>query len=103
MPPTLPAFSETERDRRWRETRERMAAQGIDAVALPPAGPHWEGPGDANHRYLSQVGGDGASIAMVFPRTGGPTVVLSQPDEAVHWREVSWTEDVRGSEGGRYG
>jgi Xaa-Pro aminopeptidase len=103
MPLPLPAFSETERDRRWRETREQMAAQGIDALALPPAPMHHGDPGDANHRYLSQVGGDGAPVGMVFPRAGEPTVVLSHPDQAAHWRALSWTEDLRGSEGGRYG
>src|SRR5712692_5863581 len=101
MAETLPTFTETERDRRWREAREQLAAQGIDALALPPAaGRGWD-PGDANHRYLSQVGGNDVGVAMVFPQAGEPTVVLADPDEAAHWRRVSWIEDVRGSEGGR--
>src|SRR5439155_6951227 len=38
----LPTFSGQERDRRWRETRARMAQAGIDVLALLPAGGHWD-------------------------------------------------------------
>ena len=81
----MPLFSEMERDRRWRETRERMAAQGMDALALLPVGASRHDPGCANQQYLSQVGGYRLQTAMVFPRLGDPTVVIPGEGGVVRW------------------
>lgn len=96
----FPTFSDVERDRRWRETRERMGAQGMDALVLLPAAMNRWG---ANQRYLSQVGGNNVQVALLFPLAGDPMVVIPSLDEAIHWKRIAWIDDLRGSEGGRYG
>jgi len=80
-----------------------MATAGIDALALLPAGVGDDDAGCANQRYLSQVGGNGARLAMLFPQTGEPTGVLAAPDEPAYWRPTSWLDDLRVSEAGRLG
>jgi Xaa-Pro dipeptidase len=98
----FPTFSAAERDRRWTETREKMARAGIAALAMPASGGHWD-QFFANQRYLSQIGGNQYRTAMVFPLDGDPTLVIPGIGEAVHWRKISWVEDIRGSDGHRYG
>ena len=96
-----PTFSDAERDRRWRETRERLNKAGLAALAMPQAGGHWDHY-FADQRYLSQVGGNQYRVAMVFPSQGDPTVIIPGFGEAVHWRKVSWVDDIRGSDGRQF-
>jgi len=87
-------FSLTERDRRWRGVRERMARDGIEVIIAPPNNGNstdWQ----ADARYLSHCGGGAdASIGCVFPLADEPTVVATS---AVRWgpRVQDWIADVR--------
>jgi len=77
-----------------------MAQAGIDALAMPPAGGHWDH-WLANQRYLSQVGGHQYRVAMVFPAEGEPTIIIPVLDEARFWRQLAWVDDIRA--GNRFG
>ncbi len=95
------SFSAAERERRWDETRQRMARAGIAALAILPG---WGPLGhlSANQRYLCNAGDQRSPAAAVFPVQGSPTLVL--PAEAVAAAgQEPWTEDVRADGGGRHG
>ena len=98
----LPTFSEAERSRRWRETRERMAAAGIGGLAMPPSGGYTHRH-LANQRYLSQVGGNQCPVGMVFPLDGEPTLIVPTRAEIAQWQRISWVQDLRDSGGARPG
>jgi len=89
-----PRFSITERDRRWKAVRERMAAAGIDVIVCPNNTGH-STDFQANCRYLSHVGGGGdADIAVVFPLEADCTAIATSA--APRWPTVQdWTLDVR--------
>jgi Xaa-Pro aminopeptidase len=99
----FPTFSVTERDRRWAETRARMAAESIDALVLPPGLAAVGGAGNASHRYLSQVGWNHVPMALVFPVTGEPTLFLPDDEDPRAWQKLSWVEDVRAGPLERFG
>jgi Xaa-Pro aminopeptidase len=89
-----PRFSLTERDRRWRAVRAKMAARAIDVIVCP------NNTGNstdfqANSRYLTHVGGGGdADVAVVFPLEGKVTAIATSAAE--RWPTVQeWTTDVR--------
>lgn len=75
-------FSEAEHERRWNQTRQRMAAASLDVLVLAPSS------GSANQRYLSGASTAAVPAAVVFPSAGEPTVLAS---EAV----PCWIRDVR--------
>ena len=62
-------FSLEERDRRWARVRELMARDGIDViVCLPCSNNHDRGQADA--RYLTQLGENSDEATVVFPLEG---------------------------------
>lgn len=68
----VPRFTLEERDRRWREVRERMYQRGLDALMIWANDRNW-GMAKANLRYLTQVPGQPDAIGL-FPLQGEPTV-----------------------------
>ena len=89
-----PRFSLAERDRRWREVRARMAAQGLDALVTPQNTGH-SMDFQANTRWLTHCGGGGdADVAAVFPLEGEVTVVATSVQP--RWPPVqNWVTDLR--------
>jgi hypothetical protein len=99
-------FSAAERERRWQETRQCMAAAGVEALVMPPGiGPL--GPLNANQRNLCNVPDGHTATGAVFPMRGSPTLVL--PPGAIDAGAIEgagaalWADDVRTSEDGRFG
>ncbi|MPZ15249.1 MAG: M24 family metallopeptidase [Chloroflexi bacterium] len=78
---TNAVFSEAERDRRWARVRELMRRDGIDLiVCLPCTNSHDRGQADA--RYLTQLGENSDEATVAFPIEGDVT--------AWHTRGGAW-------------
>ncbi len=97
LKPYVPQLSITERDRRWRAARERMAARGIDCLIV------WgntlsQGLGMTNVRYLTQVGSWHGGIA-VFPYDGAVTLFSAPRHMSVPYNGYAaaqeWIQDIR--------
>jgi len=89
-----PRFSLTERDRRWKAVRAKMAEQNIDVIVTPQNTGH-SMDFQANTRYLTHCGGGGdADIAAVFPLNGAVTAIATTANP--RWTTTQdWTTDVR--------
>jgi Xaa-Pro dipeptidase len=89
--PVLSSFSQAERDRRYASVRALMAERELDVLVVPV------GDGadtQANARYLSQIGGNGAWV--VLPATGEATAFLGSDREVRMWAEhLTWPSDLR--------
>lgn len=97
LKPYLPQLSLTERDRRWRAARERMAARGIDCLIV------WgntisQGLGMTNVRYLTQVGSWHGGIAL-FPIEGEVTLFSAPRHMSLPYNGYlaaqDWVQDIR--------
>ena len=91
---SYPRFSLTERDRRWKAVRAKMAEQNIDVIVTPQNTGH-SMDFQANTRYLTHCGGGGdADIAAVFPLDGAVTAIATTANP--RWTTTQeWTTDVR--------
>ena len=89
----IPLPSLTERDRRYKNVRERMAREGLDVLLLPANHSRWEQM-MADSRYLSGIGGFATEVFTVFPAEGDPTAYVF--NRAGWWKQAqNWTADVR--------
>ncbi|HZT06408.1 MAG TPA: M24 family metallopeptidase [Chloroflexota bacterium] len=92
-------FSLAERDRRWRKARELMARDGIDAiVCLPWTSNHDRG--QADPRYLTQLGENSDETTIVFPLDGEVTAWHSRGGV---WPSSNWFTDIRAAARGTGG
>src|SRR5260370_28343559 len=93
--PDVPRLSLVERDRRWSRVRELMTRDGIDVLLAFNNSSSWD-QGNGNGRYLSSVGGNCASVSVVFPRTGDVTVFAGPVPAPAYWLQFQeWVSDVR--------
>ena len=89
----IPLPSLTERDRRYKNVRERMARERLDVLLLPANHSRWEQM-MADSRYLSGIGGFATEVFTVFPAEGDPTAYVF--NRAGWWKQAqNWTADVR--------
>jgi len=86
-----PVFSLAERDARWGKVRGLMARDGIDViVCLPCTNAH--GRGQANARYLTQLGENSDEATVAFPIDGDVTAWHSRGGV---WPSSNWFTDIR--------
>jgi Xaa-Pro aminopeptidase len=89
----VPLPSVAERDRRYKNVRERMAREGLDVLLLPANHSRWEQM-MADSRYLSGIGGFATEVFTVFPAEAEPTAYVF--NRAAWWKQAqNWTADVR--------
>ena len=89
----VPLPSLAERDRRYKNVRERMAREGLDVLLLPANHSRWEQM-MADSRYLSGIGGFATEVFTVFPAEGDPAAYVF--NRAGWWKQAqNWTADVR--------
>ncbi len=92
-------FSIEERDRRWAKVRRLMARDGIDlVVCLPCTNSHGRGQADA--RYLTQLGENSDETTVSFPIEGAVTAWHSRPGV---WPSSNWVSDIRAGHRGSGG
>jgi Xaa-Pro aminopeptidase len=81
-------FSLDERDARWRKVRDLMRRDGIDLiVCLPCTNSHDRGQADA--RYLTQLGENSDETTVAFPVEGG---VAAWHSRGGAWPSSNWLE-----------
>jgi Xaa-Pro dipeptidase len=96
---TNAVFTLEERDRRWAKVRELMARDGINLVlCLPCTNSHDRGQADA--RYLTQLGENSDETTVAFPIEGGVTAWHSRPGV---WPSSNWFADIRATARGTGG
>jgi Xaa-Pro dipeptidase len=84
-------FSLTERDRRWAKVRGLMRAEGVDLIlCLPCTNSHDRGQADA--RYLTQLGENSDETTVCFPIEGSVTAWHSRGGV---WPSSNWFADIR--------
>jgi Xaa-Pro dipeptidase len=84
-------FSNEERDSRWSKVRALMARDGIDVIAcLPWTSNHDRGQADS--RYLTQLGENSDETSVIFPIEGDVTAWHSRGGV---WPSSSWITDLR--------
>jgi len=92
-------FSVAERDRRWAKVRRLMARDGVDLIlCLPCTNSHDRGQADA--RYLTQLGENSDETTVAFPIEGGVTAWHSRPGV---WPSSNWFSDIRATARGTGG
>jgi Xaa-Pro aminopeptidase len=93
--PNLPRLSLNERDLRWSRVRKLMARDNLEAIISFANSSSWDS-GNANGRYLTAVGGNGAQISAVFPREGEVTAITGPVPTPAFWRQAQdWVDDIR--------
>jgi len=84
-------FSLAERDARWTKVRRLMARDGIDViVCMPCTNSHDRG--QADPRYLTQLGENSDEVTAAFPIEGEVTAWHSRGGV---WPSSNWFADVR--------
>lgn len=84
-------FSLAERDQRWAKVRKLMARNGIDVIfCLPCTNSHDRGQADA--RYLTQLGENSDETTVAFPIEGKVTAWHSRGGV---WPSSNWFADIR--------
>jgi Xaa-Pro aminopeptidase len=92
-------FSLDERERRWGKVRQLMRRDGVDViVCLPWNGNHDRG--QADPRYLTQLGENTDETTVVFPLDDGVTAWHSRGGV---WPSSTWLTDVRAAPRGTGG
>jgi Xaa-Pro aminopeptidase len=92
-------FSLDERDRRWAKVRQLMARDRIDLiVCLPCTNSHDRGQADS--RYLTQLGENSDETTVAFPIEGNVTAWHSRPGV---WPSSNWFSDIRATNRGSGG
>ena len=71
-------FPVAERDRRWAKVRALMARDGIDVIACLPCTTNHDR-GQADVRYLTQLGENSDEMVAAFPIEGEVTAWRSRP------------------------
>jgi Xaa-Pro aminopeptidase len=89
-------FPLEERDRRWAKVRGLMQRDGIDLIICLPNTHNYDR-GQADSRYLSQLGENGDETTLAFPIEGAPTAWLSRGGV---WPGSNWLSDIRAGERG---
>jgi len=94
-PVDYPRFSNAERDRRWDLVRALMHRDGVDVILGFPNS-HMFDSFQASTRYLTGIGGNCASVGVVFPQAGAITAIVS-PDQAPSYLQAvqDWVADIR--------
>jgi Xaa-Pro aminopeptidase len=94
-PVDVPRLSLAERDRRWARVRELMDRDGIDVIFGAP-NTHMFDQFQSSVRYLTGLGGNCASVEVVFPRYGEVTAIVS-PDQSPDYLRAlqDWVFDIR--------
>lgn len=91
-----PVFSVEERNRRWAKVRALMARDGIDVIAcLHCTSGHDRGQADA--RYLTQLGENCEEVVVYFPIEGDVTAWHTRPGV---WPSSNWFTDIRRAQRG---
>jgi Xaa-Pro dipeptidase len=94
-PVDYPRFSDAERDRRWTTARKLMRRDGIDVIVGFPNS-HMFDSFQASTRYLTGIGGNCASVGVVFPLSGDVTAIVSPDQDPAYLRAVQdWVRDIR--------
>ena len=75
----VPRFSLIEREQRWRRVRQLMERDGLDVIVTPST------TGARDGRYLSGIGVNGSSAAVVFPREGEVTALTGPVPSREYW------------------
>ena len=84
-------FSIKERSRRWSKVRRLMKRDGVDLiVCMPCTNSHDRGQADA--RYLTQLGENSDEVSVAFPVTGKVTAWQSRGGV---WPSSNWLSDIR--------
>lgn len=92
-------LSLAERDRRWSEIRRLMREKDLDCLLLFGLPLSWDFK-VANARFVSQVGGNGAYVVVIFPLEEEPTCIISMPTFVPYWsRAQNWVKDIRAKRG----
>ena len=92
-------FSLAERDRRWQGVRDLMAREAVDViVCLPCTNGHDRG--QADHRYLTQLGENCEEQIVYFPIEGEITAWHTRPGV---WPSSNWFTDIRRARRGEGG
>src|SRR6266567_8673909 len=81
-----PVFSLTERDKRWTKVRKLMARDGIEVILCMPC-TNAHGRGQADARYLTQLGENSDEVTAVFPIQGDVTAWHSRGGV---WPSSNW-------------
>jgi Xaa-Pro aminopeptidase len=90
-----PRFSDAERDLRWNKVRSLMQRDGIDILVGFPNS-HMFDSFQASTRYLTGIGGNCASVGVVFPMSGDVTAIVSPDQNPAYLRAVQdWVADIR--------
>jgi Xaa-Pro aminopeptidase len=90
-----PRFSDAERDLRWQKVRSLMQRDGIDILVGFPNS-HMFDSFQASTRYLTGIGGNCASVGVVFPMSGNVTAIVSPDQNPAYLRAVQdWVADIR--------
>lgn len=93
--PEVPRFSLAERELRWGRVRSLMDHDALDVIVIPRSTGAWDG-GNANARYLTGLGGNGAGGAIVFPREGEVTAIVGPVPSREYWLAFQdWVTDIR--------
>jgi Xaa-Pro aminopeptidase len=94
-PVDVPRLSRGERDRRWARVRGLMDRDAIDVIVGVP-NTHMFDQFQASVRYLTSLGGNCASVGVVFPRDGEVMAVVSPDQSPDYLRAVQdWLSDIR--------
>jgi Xaa-Pro dipeptidase len=94
-PVDYPHFSNAERDRRWNAVRALMQRNGVDVILGFPNS-HMFDSFQASTRYLTGIGGNCASVGVVFPQAGHITAIVSPDQAPAYLRAVQdWVTDIR--------
>jgi Xaa-Pro dipeptidase len=93
--PDVPRLSRAERDRRWGRVRALMARDDLDAILALNHSGSWD-QGNGHVRYLSSIGGNCATVSVVFPREGDVTALTGPVPAPDYWLAFQdWVDDVR--------
>jgi Xaa-Pro aminopeptidase len=94
-PVDVPRLSRQERDRRWGHVRRLMERDGLDVILGVP-NTHMFDQFQASVRYLTSLGGNCASVGVVFPGEGRVTAIVSPDQSPDYLRAVQdWVTDIR--------
>jgi Xaa-Pro dipeptidase len=94
-PVDVPRLSRHERDRRWARVRQLMQRDRLDVIVGVP-NTHMFDQFQASVRYLTSLGGNCASVGVVFPGDGEVMAIVS-PDQSPDYLRAlqDWVIDIR--------
>jgi Xaa-Pro dipeptidase len=92
-------FTLEERDLRWAKVRRLMVRDGIDVIVCLPCTNHHDR-GQADARYLTQLGENSDETTVAFPIEGNVMAWHSRPGV---WPSSNWFADIRAASRGTGG